>query len=58
MLDNCPSSARSVPGCLSLAPQLTALCLGTEEAERYVLVRAANATTAPSLALLSAAFAL
>jgi len=43
-------------GMLSLALQLTALCLGAEDAERYVFVRAANATAVLSLALLSAAF--
>ncbi|ATI30770.1 MULTISPECIES: hypothetical protein [Rhodococcus] len=43
-------------GMLSLALQLTALCLGAEDVERYVFVRAANATAVLSLALLSAAF--
>ncbi|MCJ0949693.1 hypothetical protein F6X56_31470 [Rhodococcus erythropolis] len=43
-------------GMLSLALQLTPLCLGTENAEQYVFVRAANATAVLTLALLSAAF--
>ena len=43
-------------GMLSLALQLTPLCLGAEDAEQYVFVRAANATAVLSLALLSAAF--
>ncbi|MGE2846990.1 hypothetical protein ACQGFI_28620 [Rhodococcus sp. 2.95] len=43
-------------GMLSLALQLTPLCLGTEDAEQYVFVRAANATAVLTLALLSAAF--
>ncbi|KDQ03661.1 hypothetical protein KKP62_28835 [Rhodococcus sp. GOMB7] len=42
-------------GMLSLALQ-TPLCLGAEDAEQYVFVRAANATAVLSLALLSAAF--
>ena len=34
-------------GMLSLALQLTPLCLGAEDAEQYVFVRAANATAVP-----------
>lgn len=43
-------------GMLSLALQVTVLCLGAEDVERYVFVRAANATAVLSLALLSATF--
>lgn len=45
-------------GLLSLVLQLAALCVGADEGERWVFVRASHAIAVLALALLSTAFVL